>query len=341
MARHAANAWGRLVSLSGGVVLGIGAMCSWETAEQPVVSDRPDARAVGAMLLIGSRSPDLLSRQVLEGPKDPGRSSYQIALTVCENCRRATQQGRGELIEVGPEVLAMAERDGQHIGHVHDDADAGAHVGGSTDTEARAHVGVDDEATACAHVGGPHGANVRARVDANDRADGRARERAHVGARNDESRAHVGATSRRATQSIPPKLRRAVLRRDGGKCRVPGCRHAVFTDVHHLVPRSEGGTDSLEKLATFCGAHHRAIHDGKLIVTSSASSHLEFTHADGTPYGGAVDPADADAHTKAFRALTGMGFREGDAKRALARIPHSVSSLEQVIRQALRELTSQ
>ena len=37
----------------------------------------------------------------------------------------------------------------------------------------------------------------------------------------------------------------------------------------------------------------------------------------------------------------GMGFGDGETKRALARIPHSVSSLEQVIRQALRELASQ
>jgi len=35
------------VSLSGGVVLGIGAMCPWETATQHVVNNRPDSRAVG------------------------------------------------------------------------------------------------------------------------------------------------------------------------------------------------------------------------------------------------------------------------------------------------------
>src|SRR6187399_3539846 len=42
----------------------------------------------GAMLL--------LCRTALEGPKDPGRASYQVALTVCERCGRATQQGCGE-----------------------------------------------------------------------------------------------------------------------------------------------------------------------------------------------------------------------------------------------------
>src|SRR6185369_15503578 len=68
----------------------------------------------------------LLSRIALEGPRDPGRSSHQISVTVCESCRRATQQGRGEAIEVGPEVLEMAECDGQHLGHV--DAHVGATV---------------------------------------------------------------------------------------------------------------------------------------------------------------------------------------------------------------------
>src|SRR6185369_13966419 len=105
----------------------------------------------------------LLCRQALEGPKDPGRSSYQVALTVCESCRRATQQGRGELLEVGPEVVEMAECDGQHIGHVN------AHVGASPEqVGARADVGAHDDANARAHVGarGPahRDANARAHV---------------------------------------------------------------------------------------------------------------------------------------------------------------------------------
>ena len=61
-------------------------------------------------------------------------------------------------------------------------------------------------------------------------------------------------------------------------------------------------------------------------------------HADGTPYGGAVAPTVADARTKAFLALRGLGYREGEAKRALARVPQSVSDLKQLVCQALREL---
>ncbi|HWP08148.1 MAG TPA: hypothetical protein VNN72_20535, partial [Polyangiaceae bacterium] len=77
----------------------------------------------------------LLCRQTLAGNRDPGRSSYQIALTVCERCRRATQQGRGDLVEVAPEIVEMAECDAQHIGHVD------AHVGVRDDADARAPVG--------------------------------------------------------------------------------------------------------------------------------------------------------------------------------------------------------
>src|SRR6187399_3612458 len=51
----------------------------------------------------------LLCRQ--EGPRDDGRSSYQVALTVCERCRHGMQQGRGHNVDVAPEVVEMAECD--------------------------------------------------------------------------------------------------------------------------------------------------------------------------------------------------------------------------------------
>ncbi|HEX5100121.1 MAG TPA: hypothetical protein VFV94_11505 [Polyangiaceae bacterium] len=77
-----------------------------------------------------------LCRQALGGARDPGRSSYPIALTVCESCRQATQQGRGEAIEVGPEIVQTAECDGQHIGRID------AHVGVHRDVAGHAHLSV-------------------------------------------------------------------------------------------------------------------------------------------------------------------------------------------------------
>ena len=44
------------------------------------------------------------------------------------------------------------------------------------------------------------------------------------------------------------EARRSVMHRDGGRCVVPGCRDAVFVDVHHLVLRSEGGEHSADQI---------------------------------------------------------------------------------------------
>src|SRR5262249_39425498 len=47
--------------------------------------------------------------------------------------------------------------------------------------------------------------------------------------------------SGRAAQDVPPATRRLVMARQHGRCGAPGCRHATFTDVHHIIPRAEGG----------------------------------------------------------------------------------------------------
>jgi hypothetical protein len=272
----------------------------------------------------------LLCRQVLEGPRDEGRASYQVALTVCERCRHGMQQGRGELVPVTPEIVDMAECDGQHIGHVElgaDDAESCAHVGAPDDPQPaqsgeRAHVGVNRTARRSgdgshAHVGdGSH---------------------AHVGG---GSRAHVGAKAQRATQSVPPARRRAVQQRDGGHCRVPGCRHATFVDVHHLRLRSEGGTDELDNLLTLCAAHHRALHRGRLRIEGTPSQGLTFRHADGTLYGAPPAARSVDLRARAHRALTQLGYRESETKQALARLPATADlPLKDLILLALRELS--
>src|SRR3954464_14554447 len=71
----------------------------------------------------------LLSRSVLEGTRDEARSSYQVALTVCEHCRQGQQQGRGELVQVSQAAVDMADCDGQHIGQLETSVEARAHVG--------------------------------------------------------------------------------------------------------------------------------------------------------------------------------------------------------------------
>jgi hypothetical protein len=64
---------------------------------------------------------------------------------------------------------------------------------------------------------------------------------------------------------ISAHLRHQVNLRDRGACRkrMPdgsncGCRK--WTDIHHIIPRAEGGLDTLENLITLCRAHHRQLH---------------------------------------------------------------------------------
>jgi hypothetical protein len=142
-----------------------------------------------------------LAEAVLSGgqERDAGRSAYQVALTVCESCRHATQEGGGEPVAVDGATVAMADCDGQHVG----------------------------------------------RVD--------------------------GLSSERASQTIPPRIRRAVLRRHHNRCAAPGCTHAAFVHVHHIALRSEGGTHDPERMLPLCSAHHRAVHDGRLVVTGTSS----------------------------------------------------------------------
>lgn len=88
-----------------------------------------------------------------------------------------------------------------------------------------------------------------------------------------------------ATQSIPPAVRRFVVSRQNGRCGVPGCAISVFTDVHHLTFRSDGGTHDPDGLILICSAHHRALHRGMLRIDGTWSTSLRFSHADGRPYG--------------------------------------------------------
>jgi hypothetical protein len=73
-----------------------------------------------------------------------------------------------------------------------------------------------------------------------------------------------------AAQDVPPKVRRFVLLRDRQRCIVPGCRASRHIDLHHLRPRHLGGGHEPENLACLCSGHHRALHDGLLIITGDA-----------------------------------------------------------------------
>jgi len=90
----------------------------------------------------------------------------------------------------------------------------------------------------------------------------------------------------RATQTVPPTVRREILQRDQGKCAVPGCSHASFVDVHHVTRRADGGTHDPSNLVSLCSVHHGAAHEGLLVIRPGEQpASFHFERADGRAYG--------------------------------------------------------
>ncbi len=201
--------------------------------------------------------------------RDEGRSTYQLALTVCESCRTATQRAGGDEVVVDAAVLERAECDAQRLG----------------------------------------------RVDA--------------------------AEPPRATQDIPPRVRRAVIRRHNGSCAVPGCASSAFLDLHHTLRRADGGDHHPDGLIPLCTGHHAAAHEGTLVIRGSYSAGFDFEHADGTPFGRPrVSPVRSEALSKALELLVSMGFKQREAQRMVDRAkPHvgHEAGVEEALAAALRQ----
>ncbi len=245
-----------------------------------------------------------LARHVLGGPRDAGRSSYQVVLRVCPECESGEQLGDGQLVPVDSEIVEMARCDAQEVP-----------VLAANDAHGAAH--------------DPSALSLRSAPAANDV--------------NACAAAHVGHPVPRAKQQIPPATRRAVLSRDQHRCRVPGCKNTTFLDLHHVVPRSEGGGNHAENILTLCGVHHRAVHHGVLVIVRGSDGQVRYEHADGGSYGELADPVVLDVEAQVFAGLCGLGFRVREVRVVLAelraRSADSMLSAEQLLREALLELT--
>jgi hypothetical protein len=168
-------------------------------------------------------------------------------------------------------------------------------------------------------------------------------------------------------RTIPAPVRRAVLARDHNRCTVPGCRSAMYVDVHRIRYRSRGGDNAMQNLTTLCCLHHDLVHQGRITISGTATN-LTITHADGRPYGALPPPEPppsapstpashvghaataalnagaapllATVIADARRALTRLGFRPAEAacavERAMTQAGNDVT-LEALIRASLRE----
>lgn len=71
--------------------------------------------------------------------------------------------------------------------------------------------------------------------------------------------------------------REAVLHRDGYTCQLCGRKHTRL-EVHHIIYRSQGGTDDEDNLITLCEDCHDKVHDGSLTVAKKPKK-MNLKHA--------------------------------------------------------------
>ena len=98
----------------------------------------------------------------------------------------------------------------------------------------------------------------------------------------------------KAAQDVTPMVRRFVMLRDRKRCTVPGCRATRHIDVHHIEPQHLGGGHEKENLTLLCSGHHRALHEGHLIITGRAPN-LSFVWTSGIIEADAADVDVAEA----------------------------------------------
>lgn len=164
----------------------------------------------------------------------------------------------------------------------------------------------------------------------------------------------------RSVQDVTPALRAKVMLRDHGKRRVPGCRAAANIEVHHIVPREQGGAHALENLIALCDGHHVALHRGDITIEGPAQAAVitnlaaqGFVHVDNRSDQHGDDHVDAEvvhvdnrsdqselaesARADAMLALTTLGFTKGEAHAAVEdALCDAPVSLEALVRAALR-----
>ena len=84
------------------------------------------------------------------------------------------------------------------------------------------------------------------------------------------------------TDLVPPHLRRAIITRDK-HCAAPGCdAPPAACHVHHIIPRSQGGTTSLGNCVLLCSFHHLImVHRWGWTISLNADGTTTATSPDG------------------------------------------------------------
>lgn len=87
------------------------------------------------------------------------------------------------------------------------------------------------------------------------------------------------------SRHIPSDVKRAVWKRDDGRCGFVGsegrCAERGFLEFHHVVPYAKGGLATIENIVLRCRAHnqhhaHETFGAGALFVRERAAPYVSF-----------------------------------------------------------------
>jgi len=75
--------------------------------------------------------------------------------------------------------------------------------------------------------------------------------------------------------------RAQLIRRDGYRCKTPGCPHHLFLQVHHIKFYAHQGQTVPDNLLCLCSKCHRNVHQGHLHIQGHAPHNLTFHDSHG------------------------------------------------------------
>lgn len=125
----------------------------------------------------------------------------------------------------------------------------------------------------------------------------------------------------RSSATVSPAQRQAVLAAYE-KCAWPGCRARKYLQIHHVRHWAAGGSTDVQNLAPFCGAHHRAAHEGGFLVSMRPDGTIEVRTARGDPLrrASAVASGSVAEPSPLYRGVCPADRDPGGRRRQVARL---------------------